>query len=172
MSEIEIAWVAGLLEGEGSFVLTKESGRKRQTLTVRCSMTDLDVINRLAGVVDGGAVNQDGYRNGATRTAERYKRIYTWQMSRRTEVVELINLLYPYMGLRRQAQMRVLIDYHAANSESVKKLRKPLIHGTLNAYTHHNCRCDECRTNATEVRREARQRREEVGTSLGEDSAT
>ena len=44
MNEIEVAWLAGLLEGEGCFHLRKEDDRP----LIKLNMTDRDVIERAA----------------------------------------------------------------------------------------------------------------------------
>ena len=54
MTEIEIAWLAGLLEGEGSFGLTGYAAKKSKVFpTISLAMTDLDIIER-AGALIGG----------------------------------------------------------------------------------------------------------------------
>jgi hypothetical protein len=54
ISDVEIAWMAGLLEGEGSFGLDKRSKQRYEKSTsppgayVKISMTDEDVIEKMA----------------------------------------------------------------------------------------------------------------------------
>lgn len=50
MNDLELAWVAGLLEGEGCFTVKGNAGIKRN-IAVRCQMTDKDVLDRLATFV-------------------------------------------------------------------------------------------------------------------------
>lgn len=40
--------------------------------------------------------------------------------------------------------------------------KKPLVHGTMNGYTQHGCRCDECRAENARVARERRAMRKEI----------
>ena len=49
-SELEWAWAAGIFEGEGCFAAY---GTRRQRLTMRVAMTDLDVLTRYALIVGG-----------------------------------------------------------------------------------------------------------------------
>jgi hypothetical protein len=58
LSDVEIAWMAGLLEGEGSFGLDKRSKQRYENSTsppgpyVKISMTDEDVIEKMAKLVN------------------------------------------------------------------------------------------------------------------------
>lgn len=166
MSDPEVAWVAGLLEGEGSFQICGERPGIRKTLTVRCSMTDLDIINRLAELVNGGPVNQSGYDNGSSLVDAPYKRIYAWQMSQRKDVVDFVNIIRPWMGERRKEQIDAILDYHNANPERVSYAKAP-VHGTLNCYNHHSCRCELCRKAGTEARNAYRARKAAARAALG-----
>ena len=57
VNEINIAWLAGLLEGEGSFQLDNRSAKRYQKSTVllspilKISMTDKDVIKKVANML-------------------------------------------------------------------------------------------------------------------------
>jgi len=52
LSEIDIAWLAGLLEGEGSFLLDNRSAKRFKVSTsppfpfIKIQMTDEDVIKK------------------------------------------------------------------------------------------------------------------------------
>lgn len=58
MTEIEVAWLAGLLEGEGSFGLDTRALHKYKVSTappapyIKISMVDKDVIERVAVLVN------------------------------------------------------------------------------------------------------------------------
>ena len=58
MDTIALAWVAGLLEGEGAFVLAwhKSSAGPYPEVRVQCNMTDEDVIRKLHASTGVGAV--------------------------------------------------------------------------------------------------------------------
>ena len=58
LSETDVAWLAGLLEGEGTFLLDNRSATRYEESTVppspvlRISMTDQDIIDRVAKMLD------------------------------------------------------------------------------------------------------------------------
>lgn len=92
-----IGWAAGLLEGEGSFIL-----RKGQRPEVRCAMTDEDVVRRLGRVLGCGGVYGpfEKYFNGA-----RVKDQWVFSCQSQRDSVDLMLELRPWMGSRRQAQI-------------------------------------------------------------------
>lgn len=97
MSDTEIAWLAGLIEGEGSFTLYQGEGRIRVLISIQ--MTDKDVLDRVASIVGLGNVVW------CTKREEHHKDSYKWAISSRVAVTELMMLLYPCMGTRRQARI-------------------------------------------------------------------
>jgi hypothetical protein len=100
MTEGEIAWVAGIIEGEGSFI---RAGKNANAVTVKVAMKDEDVIKRLQTVTQMGSVCYDKYG------------MWTWQVARRDESPVLIELVRPWMGVRRTAKindvMSTFVDY-------------------------------------------------------------
>ena len=107
MSDAEAAWVAGYLEGEGSFfaILT----RARPKARVSAVSTDHDVLVRLAAFVGTGSVLTVTRR----REIPGRKPSWYWSINTRADVVALTDRLYPLMGARRREQieaMRVTIS--------------------------------------------------------------
>jgi hypothetical protein len=107
MTETEIAWVAGFLEGEGSFgVYSRRSGYRYLLLQV--SSTDRDVLERLRSVVGHGSicgpVNQKHPRNRSTWSPE-----YRYSTSSTTKLPVLLNAILPYMGERRASKIREMM---------------------------------------------------------------
>ncbi len=105
MTEPELTWVAGLLEGEGCFRVYRDTQhcRSRTYVYLRprviCAMTDRDVIERLQLVTDMGRVAI------ARKTAPGHKPYWRWTVSRDADAMELMRSLYPHMGERRRAKI-------------------------------------------------------------------
>lgn len=172
MTEAELHWVAGLLEGEGCFSVKVDSYVR---LEIRCNMTDEDVIYRLRETVGVGNVRgpiEKRTRNGVAKPQ------WLWTLGRRDGAEELMSLLLPLMGARRSAKIRFALEQgrkypaisrrhgtvhmyekygcrcdqcRAALAAKLREYRStrlkgkpPLRHGTRNAYERHQCRCDEC----------------------------
>jgi hypothetical protein len=103
MTEVELAWVAGLLEGEGCFfpIEYKTKGYRPYTYArVAVLMTDLDVLQRLQELTG------IGHSDGPTpRKDPRHKPIWHWVASENKESITLMRAVYPLMGERRRARI-------------------------------------------------------------------
>lgn len=94
-SEAEIAWFAGLFEGEGCIYID-DKGKVR--LTVR--MTDLDIIERVNAMFPCSkiqVVNAPPRDPGGAVP----KTAYAWNINKRTEVRDILKLILPWLGERR-----------------------------------------------------------------------
>lgn len=99
-SEAEVAWAAGVIEGEGSIFLRLSGrgvGSTRNVPSVKVSMTDEDVVRRVAAIAGFGSVSTTVNKSGSL--------MYQWQCSRRDVVPPFLILIRPWMGARRTAQI-------------------------------------------------------------------
>jgi hypothetical protein len=94
MSEVWIAWVAGLLEGEGTFV---RRGDKKLAISVH--MTDRDIIERLQFVTGVGRVR------ACKKQREHHKPSWRWTVASSKRAKELAMLVYPWLGKRRREKI-------------------------------------------------------------------
>lgn len=103
-SDIEIAWLAGLLEGEGSFMMcnNRGGGKTYRYPKIVVGMTDRDIIERVAAIFGTSVYNLPDYtypqyqkpRKPAYRAAVQG-----------TKAAELMKALYPWLGARRRAKV-------------------------------------------------------------------
>ncbi len=94
-----IAWLAGLLEGEGSFNKGIPSRPIQAAITLE--MTDEDVIKKVAKLWDVK------YCKPRVRNIK-WKQTYKLHV-RGTRAMKWINEIYPYMGIRRQKKLDEII---------------------------------------------------------------
>lgn len=115
MSEKELMYLAGLLEGEGSFLAGAPSAPNKIRVTVQ--MTDRDVVEKVAVMFGDKAVLRAVPRNS------RWKTTYRTTVTGRA-AADLMRRLYPHMGVRRRAQIdRVLAEYvYREPGEASRKL--------------------------------------------------
>jgi hypothetical protein len=99
MSEADLAWLAGLLEGEGSFFMVRHKGYQYPKIVV--SMTDLDVIERVAAMF-GVAVFYEKERPGRKPS---FRASTTGH-----KATGLITQLLPWMGERRSQKIKELLN--------------------------------------------------------------
>ena len=88
MSDINLAWMAGLFEGEG--YIRKHKGRG-----IGINMTDLDILERFQAFAAVGTIRPK-------KVAEpHHKPAWEWAIYKNAEVYRLLELMLPYFGERR-----------------------------------------------------------------------
>lgn len=142
--EQEIAWAAGLFEGEGHCGLAPQRNRDLPTARMELSMTDRDVVERFARVIGYGTVhvNQRPTRND--------KPVYRWSISGE-RAIEVALLLLPHLGTRRSKRIGEVVQAHRESREQAVAPRQCLGCGGSfqpSLDVHHSQRyCTaECRT--------------------------
>ena len=101
MKERDLAWLAGLLEGEGSFLKAPPSSPNCPRISLE--MTDKDVVERAASLMDGRAVTRIHLRN------PHWKQTYR-VVIKGSRAVELMRVLYTEMGTRRRTQIDTALE--------------------------------------------------------------
>lgn len=92
----DIAWAAGLFEGEGCF--GAYARKTKWGCQARLSMTDRDVVERFAAIVGVGSVHEPRHK----RAHE--KPVHDWYVQDAADVQAVIELLLPWLGERRRAK--------------------------------------------------------------------
>lgn len=105
MTDVEVAWFAGLFEGEGTLT-THQTG-----WTLKVLMTDQDVIWRIKEVTGVGTLLAVAVRGNR-------KPAYRWATSRRDEIKELVLAMRPWLGERRTARVDEYLAWHSEWEES------------------------------------------------------
>jgi len=99
----DIAWAAGLFEGEGCLNVFQRSSGKWQT-QARLRMADRDVVERFAAIVGFGTV-----RGPIAPQEAHWSPTWEWYTQRRDTCRSLIALFLPYFGERRTAKAHELL---------------------------------------------------------------
>jgi len=94
----EIAWSAGLFEGEGTITLSGTSKSPR----LKLSMVDRDIVQRFANIVEGGHLCTWKVKN------PKHKKQLCWYTGKKPEVARILELLMPFFGKRRLARAKVV----------------------------------------------------------------
>lgn len=101
MTPEQVAWVAGLIEGEGYIQIRKEA----HSVRINVAMTDEDVVRRLQAFTGVGAVY------AWTKKTKGGKNVWTWSVGHRAEVRPLLMEIAPWMGVRRGAVLRTALEW-------------------------------------------------------------
>jgi hypothetical protein len=100
-----IAWAAGLFEGEGCITSHRDSrGSHYLYLMLALTMTDEDTVTRFAAICGLPAPRMKVRGSGR-------KDIWFTETGKYAEVIRIMTMLEPYLGLRRRARWEEL---HAA----------------------------------------------------------
>lgn len=107
-SRENLAWLAGLLEGEGCFTVRKPRDRNnsRTYISIVLGMSDEDVVDHAQSVAGLGT------RTTQDRSSQGWKRMYHWKVQNQDHAYALMIAVYPWMGTRRQGRIRGLIQQH------------------------------------------------------------
>jgi hypothetical protein len=89
LTPAEVAWLAGIYEGEGSCAITR--GR---AIRVEIMMTDQDVVDRIYTLTGLGSVHILPPRG------DKYKTAYRWSIGS-IDAVEFLQSVIPWLGERR-----------------------------------------------------------------------
>jgi hypothetical protein len=100
LTEFDKGWLAGLLEGEGSFgyyeTPRKGGGTPIRRLIAVLKMCDEDVVRRAQKLVEVGSLQVH------QRTSRRPE--WTWTVCGQ-QALMVMEIIYPYMGARRREQI-------------------------------------------------------------------
>ena len=104
-SERDLGWLAGLLEGEGSFGANRT---RNYYPKIQLGSTDRDVVERAHAIAGVGTLNGP-YSRGVN------KEVWCWNVAAQADAAGLMMTLYPLIGLRRQARIReILLEWRSA----------------------------------------------------------
>lgn len=107
LSEIQAAWLAGLIDGEGCFDAPRGNPR------IRIKMSDLDVVLRAADLMGAKTYME-------TPRFEDYKPCMVAQITG-DRAAAVMRALLPYLGSRRSGKATEIILEHSARQLRISK---------------------------------------------------
>lgn len=112
MKKSDLAWAAGLFEGEGCFSFrTSYNNHKNGQIytqyqpTAQISMTDIEILERFLRIIKVGYINGPYQYKPITR-----KPIWIWRCVTVPDVKAVLNLLKPWLGKRRLQKAKVVLN--------------------------------------------------------------
>src|SRR6266496_2673722 len=118
LSEFELGWLVGIIEGEGCFSL---SGGKYPVLTIVVKMTDKDTIEKVAKLLKVPT------RNPILPKSPKHKIQYKVRLNSNLARAWM-KILLPYMSERRKERIISLLNYYEETTgkrlKEVKQIRK------------------------------------------------
>ena len=138
-----IAWAAGLFEGEGC-ISSQISNNKYYMARLSLVTTDEDVIRRFHEILD----NIGGIR-GPLMSGKSKKPYWEWRATGYERVSLILELILPWLGNRRSAKAKEVLDTYLEYKERNKKPPKKLcsiLECTSEVYAKDLCRLHYVRT--------------------------
>jgi hypothetical protein len=105
-SQLDLAWFAGIYEGEGN-IYARKSGHAG--IAIRISSTDRDIVARICAVMGFGTVDVRSVRETHLGTKPQYR----WTLSRFEQVQAVVAVCWPWLGARRRAQALTMLQRSA-----------------------------------------------------------
>lgn len=107
----QIAWVAGVIEGEGYIGIRRATSRGSDSVVTRIvvRMTDKDIIERLHHLVPGS------FFLSVPPQKSHYKPQWQFHVTDRELVAELLTLIVPWLGKRRGSRAMEVLAWIANN---------------------------------------------------------
>lgn len=115
-SEAEIAWAAGLFEGEGCIYESTNHGNAMRGLTIR--MTDEDTLRRFHRIV---GVGRFSVVRPNRSTKPHYKQAFSWHVGAWPEILMLADAFMPWLGQRRQRRFAELLTHPPRHPNATRK---------------------------------------------------
>ncbi len=121
MANEELAWLAGLLEGEGSFFMAggknAKNGKTYMYPRVVLAMTDLDVVARAAKLMGDCTVFH-------VQPSQRNRKMIYRAQALGAQGVAVMRSIRPYMGERRAAKIDTLLaEYDSKEPTAARRSR-------------------------------------------------
>jgi len=102
LSIVDTAWLAGILEGEGSFIWNNKGGNVYGCPYLRIGMTDEDIVKRVQSMI-GGRIRIESARQKGWK--DQFRLAISGQPA-----IEVMKKILPFMGERRSIKISQLID--------------------------------------------------------------
>ena len=96
MPNDELAYLAGVFDGEGSFGIWSKGVGKTKQLRVNVDMADSDVIMRFLTFFKAGAIYSRAPKDA------KHKLMYSWRVTHKETAINILRRMLPYFSKRRQ----------------------------------------------------------------------
>ena len=127
---IDIAWAAGIVDGEGYIGICKRGNKLGASVAV--GMTDFDIIYRLYDTFGIGTL----YRE--ERSQLNWKDKLIWTVQKHEDIIRFLTAIYPMMGIRRQERiLKVVEEVFEARRKPCKVCNKPFLRKGNTKWAHY-----------------------------------
>lgn len=110
VSDIDIAWAAGVFEGEGCIGVYKQPDG-RPNVAVKVVMSDEDVLIKFNSIFP----SKNGLKQLVDIRKDSYKTCWLWGLYSKESTTLFLKTIYPYLGSRRRLKCEELFSLVATS---------------------------------------------------------
>ena len=103
MPNDELAYLAGVFDGEGSFGIWSKGEGKSKQLRENVDMSDGDIIMRFLTFFKAGVIY------ARVPQDPKHKLMYSWRVNHKETAVNILRRMLPYLSKRRQAKFHEVV---------------------------------------------------------------
>jgi len=132
VSSIELAWTAGIIDGEGSLAIGYGKTSRVWFCTVSVRNTDKRMIDKLYELYGGGTFKTKyKYKN-------EYRPVWTWYIEN-LRIREFLNLIYPYLVIKqRRAELLIEMRRRIEERVGIEMVYRNVKHGHKSPFVSQN----------------------------------
>ncbi|WP_408007701.1 LAGLIDADG family homing endonuclease [Pseudalkalibacillus sp. A8] len=122
MEKYEAAYLAGIIDGEGSITLTRMHEKEHRRPCITISSTDLELLTYIQTLTNGTISSKKNYRPGI------HKNSFTLNIKKKKDVFFVLKNIVPYLRIEKK-KMRALwiIEYYDDVTPRNGKYNKDLL---------------------------------------------
>lgn len=109
LTDLEIGYLAGLIDGEGSIGLTYDKTRNRLTPCLAIYNTNQKIVEHCKEILKGGIIKSYQIKPSRLIPTPK-KRIFQIKFQSRWAILELLKLISPYLAGKKE-QAELMIEY-------------------------------------------------------------
>lgn len=104
----ELAWMAGIIDGEGSIFSTFQGNNPRFRVSVET--TDRIIVPHFVDLFGKGKIRDCASRNDNARASKK------WEISSKQDVTELLSSIIPYLTVKKPHAVLAITGTNSSNS--------------------------------------------------------
>jgi hypothetical protein len=116
MNAWEAAYIAGIIDGEGSIILTKLHENEHRRPCISIASTDKELLTYVQSIIGGAINNKKNYK------PDRHKDSFTLNIKNKVRVLSILRQISPYLRVdkKRNRALWILENYERVTPRNGK----------------------------------------------------
>lgn len=124
-NSVDLAWFAGLFEGEGC--ISFENSGKHHSVRLVVVMTDQDVLEKIEKTLGVGKVSKSQNKTQLTPTGKIATPTFRWRVGNKCDVERILIAIRPFMGKRRTIRIDEALERLKGGDRGYVRRKQPRI---------------------------------------------